>query len=74
MNFRHSKTNSLFNFACQLSQLCQWNILKSNYSVYTFKYGDLLAEHIKKNWSYFLIIVLQFKGVAKLAPKSYYSL
>ena len=38
----------------QLIQLYEWDILKSNYSGSTFKYGEHLAEYIKENWNHFL--------------------
>ena len=42
------------------------------YSVWFFKYGELLAKYIKENWNRFLD---EFFGwVAKLVSKSYYSL
>ena len=57
MNFiTKSKVQQWVQSLLQLTQLYQWDILKSNfsvctlvYSVCTFKYGELLAEHIKEN-------------------------
>ena len=44
------------------------------YSVWTFKYGELLVEYIKENWNRFLDDCYTVLRSSQLVLKSYYSL
>ena len=77
MNFGHSKTNSSLNLTCQPLQHNQWGILKSNFIVSALLNMEIFyLNRLTKTGTIFhgSFTVLRSSQIAKLVPKSCYSL
>ena len=56
----------------QLTQLYRWGILKIKlYSVWTFKYEELLVEYIKENWNRFLDDCYTVLRSSQISPEEF---